>query len=258
MTVAIAHRGSRILWPENTMTAFRGAVDLGYRWLETDLHATSDGVLVCIHDDTVDRTTDGSGPASEKTLAEIQSLDAGYRHRSSGEWRFRGSGVRIPTLEEVASSFEGASLVVDLKQDGLEALLVDLVDRLGLWDRLVVGSFSDERLARFRTLSGGRVRTSTGPGETLKAWRRAWVGTPERFADAVRVPRTHFGFPVVTRRTVAGFHRGGYQVHVWTVNSEKWMNRLLDWEVDGIITDRPDLLRSVLERRSLWSSQNFS
>ncbi len=235
------------------MTAFRGAVDLGFTWLETDLHLSADGALVCLHDDTVDRTTDGTGVASQMTLEQIQSLDAGYHDE-----RFRGKEIRIPTLEEVVTAFPDARLVVDLKQDGLEVALVDLVARLDLWGRLIVGSFSDARLAGFRSLSGGRVRTSTGSGETLRAWARSWFGTPERLADAVQVPRFHLGLPVVTPRTVAGFHRGGYEVHVWTVNTEEEMERLLGWGVDGIITDRPDLLRSVFERRGLWPDQNRS
>jgi len=249
--LAIAHRGSRILWPENTLTAFEGAAALGYSWLETDVHLTADGALICLHDDTVDRTTDGAGLASDLKLADIQRFDAGYRH----DERFRGTGIRVPSLEEVVTALPGCNLVIDLKQDGLEAPLVEMVERFDLWDRIIVGSFSDRRLAEFRSLSEGRVRTSTGTRETLRAWARSWFGTPERFADAVQVPRSHRGLPVVTRRTVAGFHRGEYEVHVWTVNAEAEMERLLDWGVDGIITDRPDLLRSVFERRSLWPDQ---
>ncbi len=249
---AIAHRGSRVLWPENTLTAFRGAVELGFRWLETDLHQTRDGTIVCIHDDTVDRTTDGTGRVADLTLAEVKALDAGYRFRRDHDHPFRGRGVRVPTLEEVVSEFSDVKLVVDLKQDGMERGLADLITRFDLWDRLIVGSFSGERLARFRRETDGRVATSTGPKETFRVWLRSWIGAPPHVADALQVPRFYWGLPVVTKRTVAAAHRAGMQVHVWTVNEPDVMGELLDWGVDGLITDRPDLLKTVLEGRGIW------
>lgn len=237
------------------MTAFEGAVALGYRWLETDLHLTRDGVVVCLHDDTLDRTTDASGPVWEWDLGELAEVDAGYRFRLDGHHPHRGARVRIPTLEEVVTTYPEVRVVADLKQDGLEAPLTGLIERLDLWDRLIVGSFSDHRLRLFRSLTGGRVATSTGPRETLTVWRAA-LGrrrTPPAFADAVQVPLRYRGLPVVTGRTVTGFHRGGYQVHVWTVNDRAEMERLVALGVDGIITDRPDLLREVLESRRRWT-----
>jgi glycerophosphoryl diester phosphodiesterase len=255
LPIAVAHRGSRLLWPENTMEAFQGAVGLGFRWLETDLHRTRDGVLVCFHDDTLIRTTDGRGPVSGLDLADLRRLDAGYRFRRAGERPFRGTGVRVPTLEEVVSAFPDVSLIVDLKEDGIEEALLALIERRSLWDRLVVGSFSDERLQRFRELSGGRVATSTGSSETFRLWRAARSSTPPPLADAVQIPRNYRGIRVVTPATVAGFHRGGYQVHVWTVNREQEMETLLGWGVDGLISDRPDVLRSVLERRGTWTGR---
>ncbi len=153
------------------------------------------------------------------------------------------------------TSFPDVRLVVDLKQDGLEAPLAGLIGRLDLWDRLVVGSFGGDRLVRFRRETGGRVATSTGPGETLRAWRtaRRRAGVPDVPADAVQVPRTYRGLRVITPRTVAGFHRGGLDVHVWTVDDPAEMRRLLDWGVDGLITDRPDLLKDVLVERGEWA-----
>lgn len=253
---AIAHRGSRTLWPENTMHAFAGAVALGYGWLETDLHLTADGVVVCIHDDTLDRTTDGSGPVWDRRWEEVRALDAGYRLGIDGDHPFRGQGIGIPSLEEVVTTFPDVRLIVDLKQDGLEGPLTDLVDRLDLWDRLIVGSFGGERLVRFRRRTDGRVATSTGPTETLRAWRaaRRRSRVPDVPADAVQVPRSYRGLRVVTPKTVDGFHRGGLDVHVWTVNEAAEMHRLLDWGVDGIITDRPDLLKDVLAERGEWTS----
>lgn len=250
---AIAHRGSRLLWPENTMRAFRGAVELGYRWLETDLHITRDGVLVCLHDDTVDRTTDGSGFVWDLTFAELGRLDAGYRFEERSVRPRRGSGLTVPSFAELMAAFDDIRVIVDLKQDGLEAPLARAVEDLDLWDRLIVGSFSDERLRRFRDLTGGRVATSTGSSVTRSLWKRSWFGTPAPVADAIQVPVWYRGLPIVNARTVVGFHRGGFQVHVWTVNRAARMRRLLDAGVDGIITDRPDVLRDVLIERGRWT-----
>jgi glycerophosphoryl diester phosphodiesterase len=251
--IAIAHRGSRLLWPENTMAAFSGAVALGYRHLETDLHLTRDGVLVCIHDHTLDRTTDGIGPVSELTFEELAGLDAGYRHVGTEGAVFRGKGIRVPSLEEAVVTFPAVSFVVDLKTENLVDPLNDIVERLGLHDRLIVGSFSDRRLDEFRAVAGGRVATSTGA-----ALSRSWViasrmGRGVRCdALALQLPRSSRGVRVIDRRLVEAAHGLGLQVHVWTVNEPVAMTELLDLGVDGIITDRPDLLKDVLVERGQW------
>lgn len=251
--VAIAHRGSRLLWPENTMEAFSGAVSLGYRHLETDLHLTADDVLVCFHDHTLDRTTDGSGPVSELTLDQLSGLDAGYRHVGRDGYSFRGLGIRVPTLEEALLAFPRVSFVVDLKTDNLVEPLRELIERLDLHDRLIVGSFSDRRLEEFRLASGGLVATSTG-ATSSRSWLLAsrvgrGVGGD---AAALQLPRRSRGLRVVDRRLVGAAHRRGLQVHVWTVNDPAEMRELLDMGVDGIITDRPDLLKQVLQERGEW------
>jgi glycerophosphoryl diester phosphodiesterase len=251
--VAIAHRGSRVLWPENTIEAFSGAISLGYRHVETDLRLTRDGILVCLHDPTVDRTTEASGPVSELTFEELGRLDAGYRHTGTEGPAFRGKGIRVPSLEEVVSTFPDVAFVVDLKAENLVAPLIDLIDRLGLDERLIVGSFSDRRIDEFRAVAGGRVATSTGAGLS-----RSWVlasrmGRGVRCdAAALQLPRRSRGVRVVDRRLVAVAHGLGLQVHVWTINHPGEMAELLDLGVDGIITDRPDLLKQVLIDRGNW------
>ncbi len=248
--IAMAHRGSRLLWPENTMVAFEGAVRLGYRYLETDVHASSDGVLVCLHDDTLDRTTDGSGKVWGRSWAELRDLDAGFRFPGDGDFPFRGRGVTIPSFEELVTTYPQAMVTVDLKQSGIEGLLADAVDRLDLWDRIIVGSFRDGRLRRFRRLTEGRVATSSGPQETLRVWLAARRGTPSPIpADALQVPVRYGLLTLVDERTVAAAHAAGKQVHVWTVNEPGEMRRLLDLGVDGLITDRPDLLRDLMLQR---------
>lgn len=254
--VAIAHRGSRLLWPENTMESFSGAFEMGYRHLETDLHITGDGVLVCIHDHTVDRTTDGSGDVSSFTLKELQALDAGYRHRSREGFGFRGKGITVPSFSQVATDLGDVSLIVDLKIDGLAQQFADLIDELGIHERLIVGSFSDERLDEFREATGGRVATSTGT-----ALSRMWVlasrvgkgGGGE--ASALQLPTQIRGVRVVDEKLVQSAHDAGLHVHVWTVNDVDEMERLLDLGVDGLVTDRPDHLKTLLKERGEWNGR---
>lgn len=251
--IAIAHRGSRVLWPENTDVSFQGAYDLGYRHFETDLHMTSDGALVCFHDPTVDRTTDSQGRVEAMTLEQLRSLNAGHRHGTADGFTYRDLGARVPTLEWLLKTFPDTSVVVDLKCDGLARPLATLIDDLEAHDRLIVGSFSDARLAEFRGLTGGRVATSVGA-----ALARMWVlasrvGRRARGeASALQLPTHMRGVRVVDERLVAAAHGAGLQVHVWTVNAVEEMSRLLDMGVDGLITDRADLLKDVLIARGQW------
>lgn len=235
------------------MKAFSEAVSLGYRHLETDIRITADGVLVCFHDPTVDRTTDGTGPVSGFDFDLLMHLDAGFRHRGVDGHRFRGQGIQVPTLEEAVLGFPEVSFVVDLKVDGLVGPLVDLIDQHDLHDRLIVGSFSDVRLAEFRAATGNRIPTSTGA--TLS---RSWLLASrvrrgvECEASALQLPRNSRGVRVVDRRLIDAAHSGGLQVHVWTINNQAEMTELLDMGVDGLITDRPDLLKEVLVGRGQW------
>ncbi|WP_420612344.1 glycerophosphodiester phosphodiesterase [Candidatus Spongiisocius sp.] len=249
--IAMAHRGSGLLWPENTMVAFQGAVDLGYRYLETDLQITSDGTLVTIHDDTVDRTTDGTGLVSDHSLEELQALDAGYRFELDGDYPHRGEGVHVPTLEELVVTYPDGVFSLDLKSDGMEAALVDLIRRLDLWDRVVVGSFSGSRLRRFRALVDRPVATSAGPSEILRFLAAARTHLPHRpRADSFQVPVKDHGITIVSPRTVRAARRLEVPLIVWTINHLADMEGLLDLGVDGLITDRPDLLRTLLAERS--------
>jgi glycerophosphoryl diester phosphodiesterase len=250
---AIAHRGSRLLWPENTMEAFQGAVDLGYRYLETDVHRSRDGVLMVFHDDTLDRTTNGSGPLSSRTAAELANLDAGYHFAPHNGYPRRGAGVGIPTLEEVVDAFPSIRLVLDLKEPGFEADLAAFLRTRGMEEQVIVGAFSDARLARFRKASEGRVATSSGPAETVALWTAARFGRTLRTkADALQIPED-FAFVVLPdRKLIDAAEAGGRQVHVWTVNDPGHMARFLDVGVHALITDRPDVLKQLLVARGEW------
>lgn len=224
------------------MLAFGRSLEAGADHLETDLHLTADGQLVCFHDPTVDRTTDGTGPVSSYTLAELRRLDAGYRHRLDGGFPFRGKGLRVPTMGEVLATFPAVGLVVDVKEDGLEGPVCELLTRMGAWHRVIVGGFSDVRLLKMRRMSGGRALISAGP-TSVRAWwlgSRIGLGGPTWFS-ALQVPTSSNGLKVADRRLVEAAHDRGVAVHVWTINQPADMDRLWAIGVDGIITDRVDV-----------------
>jgi glycerophosphoryl diester phosphodiesterase len=237
-----AHRGSRILWPENTLPAFQGAVDLGYRYLEVDVHVSSDGRIVVFHDDRLDRLTDGRGKVWDCTWDELRSLDAAYNFKPDEGFPRRGQGITVPRLEDLLQTFPHALLNIDLKQAGIEETVVAEVLRLQVEERVLIGSFRDWRIREFRDLTQGRVAVSAGPREVARAIAACRIGRPIRgVADALQVPRR-----IVSRRLVDSAHVAGKQIHVWTVNDPVQMKHFLAMGVDGIITDRPDLLNEVV------------
>jgi glycerophosphoryl diester phosphodiesterase len=245
----IAHRGAADDAPENTLEAFAAAVELGCRYLETDAHVTRDGVVVAFHDARLDRVTDRAGAIADLTIEEVERADAGYHYAAAdGMHPFRGAGVRVPRLETVLTRWPHARVNIDPKADACVAPLVALIDRLDAWDRVCIGSFSDARLGRVRALSRGRACTSMGP-RAVAAARLAAAATgrmPRLGADCLQVPLRHGRVPIVTRRFVAAAHRAGLPVHVWTIDDAPTMRRLLDLGVDGIMTNRPRVLRDVL------------
>lgn len=229
------------------MIAFRSAFDLGYRLFETDVRVTADGELVAFHDGALNRTTNGSGPITATTWDQLAELDAGFNHRIDGTFPFRGSGVRVPRFAEVAAAFPDCGLIVDLKAEGTVEALIRILFDMEMTDRVIVGSFSGKHLARFRELTGGRVATSTSPQEIVEKVIQASTGTNlSGPAAALQIPVTWYGVPLLTRRLVEAAHAGGRLVHVWTVNRRIDMERLLELGVDGLITDRPDLLRDLV------------
>jgi glycerophosphoryl diester phosphodiesterase len=235
------------------MLAFRGAVEMGYRYLETDLHATRDGALVLIHDDTLERTTDGSGPVWEHTLAELKRFDAAYHFSPDGGRTYpcRGQGVTVPTLEEVLEAFPEARLNVEIKQESPPAVqaVVDFIEKRGLQDRLLVASFRDRVVQEFRRRSGGHIATSAARGEARLFWLASRLRLERLLRvpyDALQVPARYGSRTVVDRRFVEAAHRRGLQVHVWTVDEPEEMRGLLSLGVDGLMSDRPDLLLEVV------------
>jgi glycerophosphoryl diester phosphodiesterase len=252
--IAVAHRGGAEEAPENTLEAFGAAVALGYRYLETDAHVSRDGVVVAFHDARLDDSTDRTGAIAALSIAEIAEADAGYVFSPDGgrSHPFRARGIRIPRLEELLLRWPEARVNIDPKTDACVEPLVAMIDRLGAWDRIGIGSFSDRRLRRIRALSRGRACTSMGPRAVAAARAAALCGSmPRQGADCVQVPLRRGPIPIVTAGFVRAAHRAGLPVHVWTVNAESSMHELLDLGVDGIMTDRPRHLRDVFAARGL-------
>lgn len=249
-----AHAGGDHLHPGNTMVAFAHAVDLGVDVLELDTQITADGVIVVIHDDTVDRTTDGSGRVADRTLAEMQALDAGFDWRPPGDETtpWRGRGLTVPTLAQVLEAFPNVGVNLDMKSEDprVPQATCTVVRAAGRERSVMVASFHDEQLTRFRTLCPD-VATSAGPGEVRAFYVFNLLGLGRwtaPAADAFQVPVRQGSIEVVTSRMLRGLRERNVRLDVWTVNDEAEMRRLIDLGVDGLITDRPDLALALLGR----------
>ncbi len=252
--LVMAHRGGQGLWPANTLFAFQKAIEMGVDILELDIHATADRVLVVRHDDTVDRTTNGSGAIRDLTLAQIKALDAGYTWSADGgqTYPYRGQGITIPTLEELLEAFPGVRLNIDIKpqEPKVVSLFARTLGRYRRVDDVLVGSFHDDQLYRFRRLCP-QVATAAGVRETtvlfvLNLLRLGACYQPR--ANAFQVPEYNGWLHVVTPGFVRAAHAHNMEVHVWTVNEPADMKRLLAWGVDGLITDYPDRLIEIIGR----------
>ena len=245
--IRFAHRGSRILWPENTMTAFQGAVDFGYRYIESDVHVTRDGIIVMFHDDRLERITNGAGFVKDRTWDDLRKLDAAYRFKAEAGYPLRSQGIGIPSLEEALTAFPGVMFNIDLKQPGIEPVVIDFICKHGFEERVLLASFHDRRIRRCRRFLGSQVATSTGFWESVAVWACSRFKRGFKIpAQAVQVPLKKGCLTVVDEKMVRAVHRTGMQVHVWTINDPSQMHRLLELGVDGIITDRPDLLNQVI------------
>ena len=250
--LVMAHRGGAGLWPENTMHSFERAVDLGVDVLETEIQGTADNILVLMHDSTVDRTTNGSGPISSFTLEELKTLDAGYNWSADGgqTFPFRGSGITVPTLEELCTALPTVRINIDIKQEkpSLVASLCKTIRTFDMVDKVMVASFSSKVLKAFRR-SCPEVTTSAGTGEVALFFLMNLVflgGFYRSGFQAFQIPEHSSGLRVLTKRFVKTAHDLNLAVHVWTINETMDMQRLLELGVDGIITDYPDRLISLL------------
>lgn len=235
----MAHRGGASEQPENSMSAFAAAVGLGYRYVETDVHTTADGVLLAFHDHTLDRVTDRTGDIGTLPYAEVRQARIGTE--------------TIPRFEELLGTWPDLRLHVDAKHLAAAEPLVTAINRTNAHDRVCIGSFSDRTVRALRRFAGGKVCTWMGRTEIL-ALRLASLGVPvpRSVAGCTQVPVRQGRLPLVDARFVATARRRQVGVHVWTINDRETMEWLLDLGVDAILSDRPTLLKQVFVERGLW------
>jgi glycerophosphoryl diester phosphodiesterase len=243
---AFAHRGWHVgdlKGMENSLSAFRRAIDEGYQYLETDVHATADGVVVVHHDSSLDRTTDTRGLVAALPWKSVRGAKIGGREP-------------ISRLEDLLEELPHALLNIDVKSDAAVEPVVETLRRTGAVGRVCLASFSDSRLQRLRSRVGPRLMTSMGPRSVAALWAagrvwapRAWRAIRGRMAQ---VPVQQGRLTVVDRRLVSAAHRRGMEVHVWTIDEAPQMHQLLDLGVDGLVTDQPEILRDVLRARGTW------
>ena len=253
--LVIAHRGGRSLGPENTIYAFKRAVELGTDVLEMDLQTTSDGTLVVLHDREVDRTTNGKGAVDSFTLSELKKLDAGF-HWSPDSSRFfplRNKGVTIPTLTEVFKAFPDTRINIEIKSSQVNTIqdLCRTIRDNARPEKVMVACFDSGKLGEFRSVCP-EVATSAGAFEAVLFYWLQWAHLESAYspsAQALQVPEAYGERRIDTRRFFDAAHARNMRVHVWTVNDIESMQRLIDLGVDGIMTDYPDRLVKILKRK---------
>lgn len=242
--IALAHRGFDLDGLENSMKAFQAAVDLGYRYLETDAHGTRDGVAVALHDPTLDRTTDATGQVAERSWESVKVARIG--------------GVEpVPMLEDVLGTWPEVRFNIDVKEvSGIEPVAA-AIERTKSHDRVCLGSFSARRRRATLKLLSRPVATPAAQREVVAWWLGTWVGADARASlgdvDALQIPWRRGSVKMLSARQVAAAQRAGYEVHVWTVNERDEMEHLLDMGVNGLVSDRADVLKEVLIARGLWA-----
>lgn len=241
--VALAHRGFSREGLENSMKAFQAAVDLGYHYVETDAHGTSDGIAVALHDSSLDRTTDRAGAVSDLPSKEVRSARI-------------GGTEPVPLLEDVLGTWPELRVNIDVKAVSGIRPVADAIERTAAHDRVCVASFSARRRRETQRLLSRPVATSAGTSEAAGFFAVGGlghgVGPALRHVDLLQIPTSMRRVPLLGARHVSAAHRVGREVHVWTINDPTTMHRLLDMGVDGIVTDRADLLRDVLLSRGAW------
>lgn len=231
------------------MPAFEQAAALGVDGFEFDVHLTRDDEVVVFHDADLDRTTDATGPLAARTASELAQIDAAYRFDPDGGFPARGKGIGVPRLRDLLARFPDLPCIIELK--GRDARLarraVEVVREAGALHRVCFGAFSGVTLAAARA-AGGEVCTSAGREETRWALYRSWVGLqiPSGRYPAFQIPELSGRTRVVSPRFVRAAHAAGVLVQVWTVDEEADMRRLIEWGVDGLISDRPDIATRVV------------
>ena len=246
----IAHRGGAALAPENTVAALEQAARF-FRpdIIEIDVRATADGHCVLMHDPTLERTTSGSGAVAERTLAELKQLDAGHRFVAlDGTHSFRDRGVTIPTIEEVLEALPEMRFIVELKIGTAQKPLLDAIRRFDAWDRVLVAGEREIDRELFADYPGPMSESGDAMRRLYRMHRLRLMHFWQPATQAVQFPFEYEGRRIINERLVRELKGKGLVVHVWTVNDADDMRMLLEWGVDGVLSDRPDLLAEVMGR----------
>ena len=261
--LVMAHRGGADLAPENTMEAFHRAAQLGVDVIELDVHLTKDGHLVAIHDDTIDRTTDGTGRVNDLTLAEIQSYDAGYHFVDfQGNKSYRHQQVVIPTLETVFQEMPtNIRYTIELKETNDATLYEEICDKVwhlmctyDVKDKVLIGSFDQKILDMMTNLTNGEAIVSAGKQEVAKFVLLHKLGLHALYrtkVDSIELPIKAAGISLMDKRLIDAAKKRGMAIRYWTINDKKTMNRLIQLDVDGIITNRPNVLIELLKENKM-------
>ncbi|WP_245604780.1 glycerophosphodiester phosphodiesterase [Paucisalibacillus globulus] len=259
--LVIAHGGGNDLAPSNTLAAFTNAHELGVDMLEFDIHMTKDDYLVSIHDPTVDRTTDGQGRVNDMTLEEVQALDAGANFQDvNGEYSYRGKGVYIPTVDEIFSTINDSDMLYtieikdsndpDLYQE-MSVLLWKLIQEYGLEENVLIAAFDQSIIDMVLEASDGEALVSGGRDEITKfvVFHKLFLnGLYQQDVHALQIPTEDSNINLMDKKLIRGAHNRGMDVHYWTINDPETMQELIDLGVDGIMTDRPDLLMELIDK----------
>lgn len=255
--LVIAHQGGDGVWPGDTMFAFEKAVEIGSDVLEMDAHITNDGEIVLMHDEEVDDTTDGTGLIEDMTLEELKKLDAAWDWSidDGKTFPYREQSIQVPTLRELFEKFPNMRYLIEIKltKNPIDKPFCDLIREYHMEEKVIVGSFHDEAMAQFRATCP-EIATSGSRGEVTK-----YVILGKIFLGGFVVPQYQSlqvpwekseskGIPIMTARFIREAHAKNLHVEPWTVNDPELMKQYIEWGVDGIITDRPDLLLQVLGR----------
>lgn len=258
--LVIAHQGGDGIWPGDTMYAFEKAVEIGADVLEMDAHITQDGKIVLMHDEEVDRTTDATGLIEEMTLDEIKQLDAAYQWSNDGgkTFPFRGQGIQVPTLEGLFQKFPQMRYVIEIKltQNPIAQPLCDLIREHTMQEKVMVASFHDEAMRNFRETCP-EVATSASRTDVRnfvllgKVFLSGFIAPKYQSTQPPYDPKESLNIPIMTERFIHEAHAKNIKVEPWTVDDPDLMRQYIEWGVDGIMTDRPDVMIEVLEQMDL-------
>jgi glycerophosphoryl diester phosphodiesterase len=252
-----AHMGGDGIWPGDTLYAYDQAAKLGVDAFDMDAHITKDGQIVLVHDESVNRTTDGSGQVEEMTLAELKKLDAAYKwtNDQGKSFPFRGQGIGVPTLDEVFQKYPGMRYLIEIKltKTPIAAPFCKLIHQYQMQDRVIVASFHDQAMQDFRETCPD-VATSASRSEVIAFVLLSKIGlsgliSPEYQALQVPFETTEtYGIPVMTEAFIRAAHAKNLKVETWTLDDPELFKQYMKWGLDGVDTDRPDLFMEALSR----------